>query len=230
MSDREPCPYRIVDDVGSAFALGAFGGTIYHLIRGTRNAPYGQKLRTAFQAVQARAPILGGNFAVWGGLFSAFDCTFTAIRRKEDPYNSIMSGFFTGGVLAIRAGPKVAGKQAAIGGVLLAMIEGLGVILNKKFSPDINREFTQPGVDDLAPPIAAPVDLDVGPVETHAEIHEDKIVADEDHFFDPYASQDSGGGGVFDAVSENETAVETSERTGGGGLRSILGLGPRRSN
>ena len=38
-----------------------------------------------------------------------------------------MSGFLTGGVLAIRAGPKIAGKNALAGGVILAMIEGLNV-------------------------------------------------------------------------------------------------------
>lgn len=39
---------------------------------------------------------------MWGGLFSAFDCTFSHIRKKEDPWNSIMSGTVTGGVLAAR--------------------------------------------------------------------------------------------------------------------------------
>lgn len=193
--------------------------------------PRDKKTRTAFQAVQARAPILGGNFAVWGGLFSAFDCTFTAIRRKEDPWNSIMSGFFTGGVLAIRAGPKVAGKQALIGGVLLAMIEGLGVLLNKKFAPDYN-EVQAPGFDDLAPPIAAPqdiVDLDVGPVETHAEIHEERNDMFESNFFDPY-SNDNSSEGMFDSVTSESDPVADSGSTGGGGLRSILGLGPRRMN
>lgn len=28
------------------------------------------------------APRLGGSFAVWGGLFSAFDCTLVAVRKK----------------------------------------------------------------------------------------------------------------------------------------------------
>jgi import inner membrane translocase subunit TIM17 len=37
-----------------------------------------------------RAPVLGGNFGVWGGLFSTFDCTVKGIRKKEDPYNAIM--------------------------------------------------------------------------------------------------------------------------------------------
>ena len=43
-----------------------------------------------------------GNFAVWGGLFSTFDCMLLGIRRKEDPWNAIGSGAITGAVLAAR--------------------------------------------------------------------------------------------------------------------------------
>lgn len=43
-----------------------------------------------------------GNFAVWGGLFSTFDCCLMGIRGKEDPWNSIGSGAITGAVLAAR--------------------------------------------------------------------------------------------------------------------------------
>jgi len=56
--------------------------------------------------------VLGGNFGVWGGLFSTYDCavkgydsrqsldgptrlTSHSIRKKEDPYNAIIAGFFT---------------------------------------------------------------------------------------------------------------------------------------
>lgn len=62
----------------------------------------GERLVGSLSAVKARAPILGGNFAVWGGMFGAFDCTLAAIRQKEDPWNSILSGAMTGGCLAIR--------------------------------------------------------------------------------------------------------------------------------
>lgn len=41
-------------------------------------------------AIKARAPVLGGNFGVWGGLFSTFDCAVKGIRKKEDPYNASM--------------------------------------------------------------------------------------------------------------------------------------------
>jgi hypothetical protein len=43
-----------------------------------------------------------GNFAVWGGLFSTFDCCLMGLRGKEDPWNSIGSGAITGAVLAAR--------------------------------------------------------------------------------------------------------------------------------
>eukprot|EP00953_Heterococcus_sp_UTEX-ZZ885_P016699 9375-Heterococcus_DN1.PRE.1 len=129
MADREPCPYRIVDDVGGAFVFGAVGGSIFHCVKGGYNAPkgFGSRFRGSVTAVKARAPVLGGNFAVWGGLFACCDCSMVAIRRKEDPWNSIISGAATGGILALRAGPKTAAKNAAVGGVLLALIEGLGI-------------------------------------------------------------------------------------------------------
>jgi hypothetical protein len=75
--------------------------------------------------------VSAGNFAVWGGLFSSFDCTLVAIRKKEDPWNSIISGAATGGVLAARGGWRAASRSAAVGGVLLAMIEGLNIFLTK---------------------------------------------------------------------------------------------------
>lgn len=42
-----------------------------------------------------------------------------------------MSGAATGGILALRAGPKTAAKNALVGGILLALIEGLGIALSK---------------------------------------------------------------------------------------------------
>ena len=44
-----------------------------------------------------------GNFAVWGGLFSAIDCSMVYMRKKEDPWNSITSGALTGAILSVRS-------------------------------------------------------------------------------------------------------------------------------
>jgi import inner membrane translocase subunit TIM17 len=130
------CRYRILDDVGGAFGMGLVGGGIWHSIKGARNSPrgWGSRFQGAVYATKVRAPILGGQFGIWGGLFSSFDCMLTAVRRKEDPWNSILSGAATGGLLAIRAGPKAAGKNALIGGVLLALIEGLGIVITNSLS------------------------------------------------------------------------------------------------
>lgn len=100
--ERDPCPHRILDDLGGAFAMGAIGGTVWHSVAGARNSPSGERIAGSLYAVRARAPVLGGNFAVWGGLFSTFDCALVAMRGKEDPWNAITSGALTGYVLAAR--------------------------------------------------------------------------------------------------------------------------------
>lgn len=124
---REPCPDRVLDDIGGAFGMGAVGGGIWHLIKGTKNSPSGARMRggievcicsqhsnqksqdlvqevqpgvvliitsqkimlclhvsidNALQAIRREAPRIGGSFAVWGGLFSSFDCTLVALRKK----------------------------------------------------------------------------------------------------------------------------------------------------
>jgi len=155
MADREPCPWRIVDDVGGAFSMGCVGGGIFHIIKGSLNAPKGSRLIGGISAMQARSPILGGQFAVWGGLFACCDCSLTAIRQKEDPWNSIISGAATGGILAARAGPKVMGQSALVGGILLALIEGMGIMINKGLSRGENDMGLPMAEDVTAPPTAS---------------------------------------------------------------------------
>lgn len=151
--DREPCPWRIVDDAGGAFVFGLAGGTIWHLVGGVRNAPKGQRISQAISRAKARVPVLGGSFAVWGTLFSCGDCTFTYLRKKEDPWNAIMSGAATGGILAARAGMKAAGKSALVGGIILAAIEGLNILLMRVIMPQFEKQAEDPAmVDKLLPP------------------------------------------------------------------------------
>ncbi|KAK2142938.1 hypothetical protein LSH36_895g00031 [Paralvinella palmiformis] len=130
---REPCPWRIVDDCGGAFAMGAIGGSVFHSIKGFRNAPSGnyRRLLGSLVAIKERAPITGGNFAVWGGLFSAIDCSLVYVRKKEDPWNSITSGALTGAILSVRNGVPAMVGSAVIGGVLLALIEGVGIVITR---------------------------------------------------------------------------------------------------
>lgn len=95
----------------------------------------------AITSIKARAPVSGGNFGVWGGLFSTYDCAVKGIRRKEDPYNAIIAGFFTGGTLAVRGGFRSM-RNSAIGcACLLAVFEGVGIALNRFFAEQ-NRPIT----------------------------------------------------------------------------------------
>lgn len=149
---REPCPYRIVDDCGGAFAMGAIGGGIFSCVKGWRNSPSGHRLMGSISAIKTRAPVLGGNFAVWGGLFSTFECCLMGIRRKEDPWNSIGSGALTGAVLAARGGPSSAVQAAAVGAVLLALIEGVGIAITRMTAEQFKPVMPQPPDPAQLPP------------------------------------------------------------------------------
>ena len=117
-------PWVILSDFGAAFAMGAVGGGLWHGIKGARNSPrvrlafclgslhciltqmsffQGERFPGALSVIKSRAPVTGGNFGVWGGMFSTFDCAIKGWRQKEDAWNAIASGFLTGGCLAARS-------------------------------------------------------------------------------------------------------------------------------
>jgi len=155
--EREPCPYRVFEDMGGGFLLGAVGGAVWHSVKGYRNAPRQARWSGALTAARMRAPILGGNFGVWGGLFSVFDCSLAHFRKTEDAWNAILAGGLTGGTLAARAGGKAIVRNAAGGVVILALIEGVMMLVNKF----ITKMSTGPQggaafVDKLEPPVDPP--------------------------------------------------------------------------
>ncbi|XP_021741407.1 mitochondrial import inner membrane translocase subunit TIM17-2-like [Chenopodium quinoa] len=145
-TSREPCPDRILDDLGGAFAMGAVGGSVFHFIKGAYNSPKGERFLGGASTVRMSAPRTGGGFAVWGGLFSTFDCGMVYIRQKEDPWNSIFAGAATGGFLQMRQGLRSSARSAAFGGVLLALIEGAGIMFNRVLSPPPQIMYDDPGM------------------------------------------------------------------------------------
>ena len=81
--------------------------------------------------MKKRAPILAGSFAIWAGLYSISECTLIYLRNTDDAFNKIMSGALTGGILALRAGPRIAAKNGLIGGIFLGAIVLFEVIMVK---------------------------------------------------------------------------------------------------
>ncbi|KAI8588150.1 Tim17/Tim22/Tim23/Pmp24 family-domain-containing protein [Geranomyces variabilis] len=128
---RDPCPYSIVNDIGVGFCMGAMGGSVWHGFKGYRNSPRGERFSGSLSAIKARAPVLGGNFAVWSGLFNAGDCMIASVRGKEDAWNPIMAGAATGAILAARSGPKVMAISAVFGGAILAAMEGVSAMITR---------------------------------------------------------------------------------------------------
>ena len=133
--------------------MGLIGGGVFNAISGVRNAPTGisRRLMGGVIRVKERAPILGGQFAAWGICFSSFDCTFAYLRQKEDPWNSIMSGAGAGAVMVARQGAKTMAGSALVGGVLLGLIEGMGILMSnfagQQYRPQDPRvEMQDPGV------------------------------------------------------------------------------------
>lgn len=153
--EREPCPWRMIDDAGGGFAFGMFGGGIWHFFGGYINSPKGVKLRQGFGRMQVRAPNTAGSFAIWGTIFSCFDCAITTVRKKEDPWNAILSGAATGGFLAMRGGLASMGRNALFGGIILAAMEGVGIAFTRVVMPYFEKKTLEAGqpVDLLEPPI-----------------------------------------------------------------------------
>eukprot|EP00828_Plagiopyla_frontata_P007893 TRINITY_DN1382_c0_g1_i1.p2 TRINITY_DN1382_c0_g1~~TRINITY_DN1382_c0_g1_i1.p2 ORF type:complete len:199 (+),score=34.97 TRINITY_DN1382_c0_g1_i1:240-836(+) len=135
MATRElPCPYKIIDDFGGAFAMGCFSGCINYFFKGMWYSPKNERILGGVMLSKKRAPILGGNFALWGGLFSATECTMIHLRKKQDYLNSVVSGFTTGWILAIRSGWRVACRNAFVGSVIMGCIQmvEVGIMKQKK--------------------------------------------------------------------------------------------------
>lgn len=99
-------------------------------------------------AIRQRTPALGSSFAVWRGLYSTFDCALAKARGREDAWNSIGSGALTGGVLAARSGLAGSVKSAAIGAVMLGMIEGVMFIATRQ-PPNYGSYLPQDDEDAL---------------------------------------------------------------------------------
>ncbi|KAI9348067.1 Tim17/Tim22/Tim23/Pmp24 family-domain-containing protein [Obelidium mucronatum] len=136
--------------------MGAIGGSIWHGFKGYRNSPRGDRFAGTLASIKSRAPVVGGGFAVWSGLFNAGDCTLVAIRGKEDSWNAIMAGAATGGILAARSGPQAMAISAAFGGIILGVMEGVGAMLGKLGG-------------DQYKPVAPQLDLPPAPAPSNAE-------------------------------------------------------------
>ena len=128
-------------------------GGAFHLIKGAKNAPRGERLSGAFAAMRQRGPVIGGNFAVWGGLFATFECLLAKITgHTESMAHAIASGALTGGVIAIRGGGGAIFRNALIGGTFLALIEGCSKLIQGYMMKQQSQETVEPQLPKFGVP------------------------------------------------------------------------------
>ena len=123
-----PCPGRIVSELGDGFSIGAVMGSLWYMGKGAFYSVPKERVKGGLLLVRKRAPILGGAFAMWAGLFCTTSCIMVYFRGKEDAINSIVGGAATGFILAIRGGVRKAIFPAIFGGVFLGVIELVGAL------------------------------------------------------------------------------------------------------
>lgn len=128
----EPYPDNLFNNIGLGFLFGAVYGSTHHLIKGIYNSPKGQRLVGASQAMLLNAPRVTSRCAAWFGVLGLYD-TLLYYRRgeKDDPCNIIMAATATGGFLKLRHGVRAASRSALIGGTSLALLEGIGILLER---------------------------------------------------------------------------------------------------
>ena len=123
--NQTPCPARIPSDLGDAFATGCVLGSIWFFSKGAYYSIRRERFKGGIHLLRNRAPILGGSFAMWGGIFASSSCFFKYLRGTEDALNSVASGFVTGFVLSFRNGIRGGIRNGIFGAVFLGIIEGL---------------------------------------------------------------------------------------------------------
>ncbi|BFF90076.1 probable mitochondrial import inner membrane translocase subunit Tim17 1 [Drosophila madeirensis] len=139
--EREPCPFRLLEDCGGAFTMGALASGVFQAIKGFRDAPSGLDYRLAgsMAAVRARSGRVGGRFASYAATFSSIDCALVYCRKREDAWNSVISGAATGAILAARQGLNGMMGSALVYGVIMGLIEGTNILMGQhsagKFQP-----------------------------------------------------------------------------------------------
>jgi|TARA_B100000780_G_C20994237_1_gene397663 import inner membrane translocase subunit TIM22 len=86
--------------------------------------PIAQEFKATARTMGRKARNWSKNFAVVTAVFSGSECALERIRAKNDMWNSVFAGFFSGAALAVKQGPQA----MAFGGVGFAVFS---VVIDK---------------------------------------------------------------------------------------------------
>lgn len=94
--------------MGSGFGLGMLLGSIFNFVKGAYTSPVRERLWGGLILAKRRAPITGGNFAAWMGLFGFWQCALLYATGHDSHLNQVLAGAITGGMVNLRGGIKYA--------------------------------------------------------------------------------------------------------------------------
>ena len=78
-----------------------------------------------------RAPVTGGNFAAWMGLFGFWQCALLYATGQDSHMNQVLAGAITGGIVNIRGGMKYAQRGFVSGAVFIGIFNLLEIFMTK---------------------------------------------------------------------------------------------------
>ncbi|XP_020803602.1 probable mitochondrial import inner membrane translocase subunit Tim17 4 [Drosophila serrata] len=135
---RQPCPIRIVEDCGCAYLMGSIGGGLFQLIKGIRNSPSGfmNRFYGGIYTMKMGTPPIASNFAIWGLTFTACECAIFSYRKRDDFWNSALSGAAAGGIMAARRGIPAMIHGAFMGFMVLSLFDGAGMVVGRIYADD----------------------------------------------------------------------------------------------
>ncbi|KAI9209885.1 mitochondrial import inner membrane translocase subunit tim22 [Polychytrium aggregatum] len=115
----ESCPVKVATSGAIGFVFGGAFGMFMSSVDMGLNTEEFQKMSTkdqfkyTFKDMMSKSYASAKNMAVIGAVFSGSECIIESYRAKNDIYNGVSAGCFTGAVMSARAGP-----QAMVGGCI----------------------------------------------------------------------------------------------------------------
>lgn len=135
------CPHRIIDDLGSGFGLGLLIGSMINFVKGVYSSPAKERIWGGLMLAKRRAPITGGNFAAWMGLFGFWQCSLLYLTGKDTHTNQILAGAITGGMVNLRGGWKYAQRGFFSGAVFIGVFNLIEILTSKRmFRQEVLRK------------------------------------------------------------------------------------------